>query len=212
MNDTEPKTFAKKVENIWYHYKFVIIAVCAALIMFGFAFAQSVSKKEPDISVYHISQTGLTASSKDNFCESMKLIAKDYNGDGVVTVDFKEEVYIPEMVNSKPNELSSSDKFNLELALGDCVIYIMDESFYRGNKDYMCDLKEILGFLPEASYDDKALLLSKLPAYRTVPGLRDFEPDSYICLRKKRVGMNDDEYAAHVDFFKNLAEFVEFDG
>ena len=81
------------------------------------------------------------------------IFAKDYNGDGVVTVDFKEEVYIPEMVNSKPNELSSSDKFNLELALGDCVIYIMDESFYRGNKDYMCDLKEILGFLPEAYYD-----------------------------------------------------------
>lgn len=212
MNDTKPQTLAKKIENLWYHEKYVILAILAALIMVGFALAQSLSKKAPDISVYHISQIGLTASSQDNFRESMKLIAKDYNGDGTVNIDFKEEVYIPEMINSSPNELSSSDKFNLELAMGDCVIYIMDESFYRGNKQYMCDLEDVLGYLPDMAYDDRALLLSALPAYKTVPGLRDFDPNSYLCLRQKRVGMKDSVYDAHVDFFKRLVEFVEFDG
>lgn len=212
MNDTKPQTLAKKIENLWYHEKYVILAILAALIMVGFALAQSLSKKAPDIAVYHISQIGLTASSQDNFRESMKLIAKDYNGDGTVNIDFKEEVYIPEMINSSPNELSSSDKFNLELAMGDCVIYIMDESFYRGNKQYMCDLEDVLGYLPDMAYDDRALLLSALPAYKTVPGLRDFDPNSYLCLRQKRVGMKDSVYDAHVDFFKRLVEFVEFDG
>ena len=212
MNDTKPQTLAKKIENLWYHEKYVILAILAALIMVGFALAQSLSKKTPDIAVYHISQIGLTASSQDNFRESMKLIAKDYNGDGTVNIDFKEEVYIPEMINSSPNELSSSDKFNLELAMGDCVIYIMDESFYRGNKQYMCDLEDVLGYLPDMTYDDRALLLSALPAYKTVPGLRDFDPNSYLCLRQKRVGMTDSVYDAHVDFFKRLVEFVEFDG
>lgn len=212
MNDTKPQTLAKKIENLWYHEKYVILAILAALIMVGFALAQSLSKKTPDIAVYHISQIGLTASSQDNFRESMKLIAKDYNGDGTVNIDFKEEVFIPEMINSSPNELSSSDKFNLELAMGDCVIYIMDESFYRGNKQYMCDLEDVLGYLPDMAYDDRALLLSALPAYKTVPGLRDFDPNSYLCLRQKRVGMKDSVYDAHVDFFKRLVEFVEFDG
>lgn len=212
MNDTKPQTLAKKIENLWYHEKYVILAILAALIMVGFALAQSLSKKTPDIAVYHISQIGLTASLQDNFRESMKLIAKDYNGDGTVNIDFKEEVYIPEMINSSPNELSSSDKFNLELAMGDCVIYIMDESFYRGNKQYMCDLEDVLGYLPDMAYDDRALLLSALPAYKTVPGLRDFDPNSYLCLRQKRVGMKDSVYDAHVDFFKRLVEFVEFDG
>lgn len=212
MNDTKPQTLEKKIENLWYHEKYVIFAILAALIMVGFALAQSLSKKTPDISVYHISRIGLTASSQDNFRESMKLIAKDYNGDGTVNIDFKEEVYIPEMINSSPNELSSSDKFNLELAMGDCVIYIMDESFYRGNKQYMCDLEDVLGYLPDMAYDDRAFLLSALPAYKTVPGLRDFDPNSYLCLRQKRVGMKDSVYDAHVDFFKRLVEFVEFDG
>ena len=208
MTDTKPKTFAKKVENLWYHYKFVILALLAASVMVGFALAQSLSKKAPDISVYHISQFGLTASSADNFRESMKYIAKDYNGDGTITIDFKEEVYVPEMINTTPNELSASDKFNLELAFGDCVIYIMDESFYRGNRDYMCDLKDVLGFLPDAAYDERAILLSALPAYKTVPGLRDFEPNSYLCLRQKRKGMKDAEYDAHVDFLKKLVQTV----
>ena len=212
MTDTKPKTLAKKIENLWYHDKYIILAILAALIMVGFALAQSLFKKTPDISVYHISQVGLTASSQDNFRESMKLIAKDYNGDGTVNIDFKEEVYVPEMMNSKPNELSSSDKFNLELALGDCVIYIMDESFYRGNKQYMCDLEDVLGYLPDAAYDDRAILLSALPAYKTVPGLRDFDPNSYLCLRQKRAGMKDSVYEAHVDYFKRLVEFVAFNG
>lgn len=101
----------------------------------------------------------------------MKLIAKDYNGDGTVNIDFKEEVYIPEMMNSKPNELSSSDKFNLELALGDCVIYIMDESFYRGNKQYMCDLEDVLGYLPDAAYDDRAI---RCRHFRRIKPFRDY--------------------------------------
>ena len=76
MNDTKPQTLAKKIENLWYHEKYVILAILAALIMVGFALAQSLSKKTPDIAVYHISQIGLTASSQDNFRESMKLIVR----------------------------------------------------------------------------------------------------------------------------------------
>ena len=215
MNDTRPKGFLKNVENIWYHYKYVILIALAALLMFTIAMAQYLGKKKPDIFVYHISTTGLTAVSQDDFRESMKLIADDYNGDGVITVDFKEEVYLPTAVKTNPNELTSSEKFNLELALGDCVIYIMDESFYRGNRDYMCDLESVLGYLPDSAYDERAIQLSALPAYASrsgLPGLRELEPDSYLCLRERRTGMNEEEYAAHVDFFKKLIEFEKLDG
>lgn len=206
MNDTKPRGFKKNVENIWYHYKYVILIALAALIMVSVALAQSISKKDPDISVYHISTVGLTASSQDNFRESMKLIADDYNGDGQVVIDFKEEVYVPEKVNTNPNELSASDRFNLELALGDCVVYIMDGTFYRGNKDYMCTLESVLGSAPDYAYDDCAIRLCDLPGYKYLPGLQDFEENSYLCLRKKRSGMDDDVYAAHVNFFKKLVQ------
>lgn len=45
MTDTKPKTLAKKIENLWYHDKYIILAILAALIMVGFALAQSLSKR-----------------------------------------------------------------------------------------------------------------------------------------------------------------------
>lgn len=211
MDNGKPKGFVKNIENIWYHYKYVILISLAALIMISVAMTQYLTKKTPDIYVYHIATSGLTAASQDDFRESMKLIAEDYNGDGTVMVEFKEEVYIPNEVRTNTNELTVSERFNLELALGDCVIYIMDKSFYLGNRDYMCNLKDVLGYLPENAYDERAVMLSDLPAYTRVPGLQDFDPESYLCLRKRRTGMDEEEYAAHVDFFKKLIEFVEWD-
>lgn len=207
MEYQKPKGFKKNVENIWYHYKYVILIALAALIMFGFAMAQSVSKKDPDIFIYHISKIGLTAQSQDDFCESMKVIAEDYNGDGTITVDFKEEIYIPNEIEQAPGQPTSIERFNLELAFGECILYIMDESFYRGNRDYMCDLSEFFDELPASAYDDKAILISKLPGYHRLAGLQEFEEDAYLCIRKRRAGMDEAQYTAHIDFLKKLVEY-----
>ncbi len=213
MYGEKPKGLKKNLENIWYHYKYVILIALAALIMVSVAMAQYLSKKEPDVFVYHITTQGLTAASQDDFRTSMALIASDYNGDGVVTVDFKQEVYIPSLneVKQNPSDMTAAERFNLELALGDCVIYILDETFYQGNKDFMCDLEEVLGYLPDSAANERAIKLSSLPAYTKLAGLRDMEPDAYLCLRQKRVGMDEKEYAAHIDYMKKLIEFTEWD-
>ena len=118
---------------------------------------------------------------------------------------------MPELETVKAyGELSVTESFNLELALGECIIYIMDKSFYEGNRQYMADLESTIGYMPECAYDEKAIILSDLPAYKKVPGLYDFPPESYICLRDKRVGMEEDNYNNHVDYFKKLVEFEDF--
>lgn len=208
MNNSKPKSFIKYIDNIWYHYKYVIVIVFVAIIVFSIALFQTLSQKEPDIFVYHISTQGLTASSKESFSKTMALAAKDYNEDGIVTVDLKEEVYTPSLQTVQAyGQLSVTESFNLELALGECMIYIMDKSFYEGNKQYMKRLDEAIGYIPEFAYEDKAILLSDLPGYKDLPGLHDFAPESYLCLREKRTGMNEDAYNAHMDFLKNLVEY-----
>ena len=214
MQSEKPKGFVKNIENIWYHYKYVILALVIALVVFITATVQFFSKKEPDIFIYHITSSGLTASSQDDFRESMKLIVEDYNGDGVVAIDFKEDVYILGEIKTNPTELSTIERFKLELALGECVIYIMDENFYKGNREYMCNLSDVLGYTPEFAYDEKAIRLSDLPGYpdndtkdEVLPGLKDFSEDSFLCIRLKRTGMDEQKYEYHVDFFKKLVEF-----
>ena len=208
MNSND-KSFIKFIDNIWYHYKYVIIVVLAAIVVFSIALSQSHSQKEPDIFVYHISTSGLTASSKESFQKTMAIVSKDYNEDGVITVDLKEEVYIPSLQTVQAyGEMSVTESFNLELALGECMIYIMDKSFYMGNKQYMKNLDEVIGYIPEFAFDEKAILLSDFPGYKNLPGFHDFAPESYLCLREKRAGMNEDAYNAHIDCLKNLVEYT----
>ena len=208
MNTSNPKSFIKFVDNLWYHYKYVIIIVLASIIVLSIALFNTFSQKEPDIFIYHISTQGLTAVSKENFTKTMSLAAKDYNGDGVVTVDLKEEVYTPSLHTVQAyGQLTVTESFNLELALGECMIYIMDRNFYEGNKQYMKRLDEAIGYMPEFAYEDKAILLSDLPGYRNLPGLHDFANESYLCLREKRTGMDENAYNAHMDFLKNLIEY-----
>ena len=208
MQDKKSAGFVKTVENIWYHYKFIIIVAVCVLVAFSFAEYQAFMKKDPDVFVYHISTSGLTAMSKDEFRDSMSLIAEDYNEDGNITVDLKEDVWVPSLESVMAGgDLSSTDSFNLELAMGECIIYIMDKNFYETNKQYMADIEKSIGFLPEFAYDDKAILLTDLPASWRLPGFDAFSEDSYICLREKRVGMDKVSYEKHVKFFKKLIEY-----
>lgn len=208
MNSNNPKSFIKFVDNLWYHYKYVIIIALASIIVLSIALFNTVSQKEPDIFIYHISTQGLTAASKENFTKTMVLAAEDYNDDGVITVDLKEEVYTPSLHTVQAyGQLTVTESFNLELALGECMIYIMDKNFYEGNKQYMKRLDEAIGYMPEFAYEDKAILLSDLPGYKNLPGLHDLAPESYLCLREKRTGMDENAYKAHMDFLKNLIEY-----
>lgn len=205
------KSLVKIVENIWYHYKWAIIIGFLVIVMLVAGISQLATKKEPDVFIYHVSSQGITPDSTNELTECLSTFASDVNGDGKVTVDFKEEIYIPDVISTAEGRLAVTDSFNLELYAGECVIYFMDESYYMGNREYMADLKDVLGYKPEASYDDKALLLSQLPAYKSVPGLCYLPKETFICIRKEREGLNEQDIAVYnnnVDFFKKFAEFV----
>lgn len=209
-SEYKPKGFIKNVENIWYHYKFVILIALAALIMISFATYQSVTKKKPDIFIYHISTTLHNTMAKTAFTDNLELLCEDYNGDGKVVVDFKAESYVPIADHTNSHDMNSVQSFNTELAFGECVIFILDESFYLNNKDYMYSLEDALGFVPDIAFDEKAIKLSSLPAYHEYPGLQIFDENSYLCLiHKNRTGLNkisDASYKAHIDFLKKLIE------
>ena len=213
MKEQSEKSLVKFFENIWYHYKWVILICCFFAFVFVVGTVQMVSNKNPDVFIYHVAAQGITKNSIDSLTDNLSTFAEDYNEDGHVTVDYKEEIYVPNAISSGQGQLSVTDSFNLELFAGECVIYIMDESFYRGNSDFMVDLVDILGYVPESAYDSKALLLSELPAYGNTPGLRDLPAESFICVRKERIGINemDDEvYDNNLDYLRKLVGFLSY--
>lgn len=213
MKEQKENSLVKIVDNIWYHYKWVIIIAAFFVVVFAVCFGQLLSNEKPDVFIYHVSSQRLTLNSVEKLTAGLAEFSLDYNNDGAVNVDFKEEIYVPDVISTGQGNLSVTDSFNLELFAGECVIYIMDESFYEGNKDYMMNLVDVLGYLPDSAYDDKALLLSELPAYKSTPGLCDLPEESFICVRKERIGLNEmdeDVYENNLDYFRKLVEFVSY--
>ena len=214
MKENNKNSLVKFIENIWYHHKWTIIIGFAAAVMLIAGLSQLASKKQPDVFIYHVSKSGITAASVDKLTGSLSAFAVDYNEDGIVNVDYKEEIYVPGVISTAQGQLSVTDSFNLELFAGECVIYIMDESFYLGNKNFMVNLVDVLGYLPDSAYDDKSILLSDLPAYKTVSGLCDLPADSFICVRKNRIGLNEmdkDVYENNLEYFKRFVHFLSYE-
>ncbi|MBQ8758680.1 MAG: hypothetical protein IJZ20_03210, partial [Clostridia bacterium] len=138
----------------------------------------------------------------------------DANGDGKSVVDLKFDKFVmTEDANGKrkvynPSEqFSITERFNLELASGECVVYIMEPAFFAGNLDYLASLEEELGYLPEKAVDGKGIRLSDIDSYKATTTLGYFPEDYIICLADREDRFDDAYYDGNVAFFKNLIEY-----
>lgn len=217
MDNKERMTFLQWVDNAWYHYKPQIIIGLFSVVLVVTCVIQYASKKEPDAFIYYVGEGEITVEAAEKFRTDMEeLVADDYNKDGHITVDLKEDVFVMYSVDSETEnntyvynsaeQMNVVKRFNMELAMGDCVVYIMDPNLYKANKDYILALEDSLGDVPEFAYDDKGIVVSDLPAYR-LTGLAAFPENYIICVRAKRATDNEDSYNGNVEFFKDLVEY-----
>ena len=211
----EEVTFLGWLDNVWYHYKAGIIIGFCALVMFIACTTQFVTRDEHDVFVYCVGDFGLSAEAGDKFMQEMQdCFTVDSNGDGKRVVDLKVDKFVmTEDANGKkfvynPSEqLSITERFNLELASGDCVIYIMEPNFFKGNLDYLAPLEEELGYEPENALYGKGLVLSDLPSYKATFTLSYFPENYIICLADREERYDDIYYEGNAEFFKNLIEY-----
>lgn len=208
-------TFLQWLDNFWYHYKVHTVIALFALAIVIVGSWQFFSREEHDVFIYVVGESGLAAADSDAFMNEMsEKFTTDKNGDGKKIVDMKIEKFImTEDANGRkevynPNEqLTASERFNLELAAGECVVYIMQPDFFYANLDYLEDLQDAIGYLPENAVNKKGIALSDLPSYKATMTLSYFPEDYIICLADKENRIDDDYYEGNVEFFKNLIEF-----
>ncbi len=217
-NKKEKKTFLEWIDNIWYYYKWYIIVGIFGAIMLGVACKQQLTKVSPDAFVYYVGQKSPTAQCIDEFCNDLQdMMPLDYNGDGKKKVDYKEDIFIRYTTEVQPTEsgdivfnqdkqLDIVERFNMELAVGECLIYIMDDRLFANNVDYIAPLEDVLGYVPKNAIDGKGIRIKNLKAYRTT-GLKYFPEDCVICMRAKRSGDKQDFYESNRQTFKALVEY-----
>lgn len=218
MNNMENKnkTFLAWADNVWYHYKAPILLGIVALVIIVTCSIQFFSKDEPDVFFYYVGQNSCSAKAIDNFRNDMQeIMTQDYNGDGAKKVDYKEDIFVMYTVEdgsaqnngayvyNQQEQMNIVQRFNMELAVGECVIYIMEPNLFKANKAYLVSLDEIFGRKPSFAADEKGIVLSDLPAYHKT-SLGEFDEDYVLCIRTKRSKDKASFYDANIDFFKTL--------
>ena len=210
----EEVTFLGWLDNVWYHYKAAIVIAACAIVMASVASFQYFTREDHDVFLYLVGETGLAAADSKAFMDEMQeKFAPDASGDGKTVVDMKFDKFImTEDANGKkhvynPNEqLSATERFNLELASGECVVYIMQPEFFSANLAYLASLEEELGYLPENTVEGKGIRLSDLPAFGATLTLSYFPEEYIICLADRETRLDSAYYDGNVEFFKNLIE------
>jgi hypothetical protein len=215
------QSFVSRLSNIWYHYKWAIIIALGFVVALSVAFVQSVTKVAPDAAMLYAGTQGITATEYDKFkSETNQLLSKDYNGDGVKNIDIVQIIFY--MFSSEDGEIKSfynpseqvamKQRFDIELATGHCVIYILDKALYNGIKDMILPLEEALGYVPEYSEDGYCIELSDLPAFYH-SAFSSIPDDNVICVRRIRknspLGKDDDTvfYNNCISVFKDIVEY-----
>lgn len=211
----ENVTFLGWLDNVWYHFKAPIVIGVFALVIVIVGMTQMIVREEHDVFVYCVGETGLSAKASDEFMQEMQSkFTVDYNSDGKKIVDLKVDKFIMtedgagnRIVYNPSEQLSISERFNLELAAGECVVYIMEPAFFRGNLDYLATFSDTLGYEPKGTVEGKGIRLSDLSAYKATFTLGYFPEDYIICLADKENRYDEEYYNSNVEFLRNVIEY-----
>ncbi len=209
----EKLSFLKWIDNFWYHHKVVVILAVVAIVMITVASVQLLTKKDPDVFIYYVGETNITMNSEQLCTQVEEMFAYDGNEDGVVDVHFKKDEYVmvkdsagKRQAVDESSEVDIVQRFNLELASGDCVIYIMDPSYFENNLNYLEDVNKVLGYNDKRAVKGKGFRLGDLPVYKNT-ALKHLPEDYYICVRLKKNSFSNSYYKSNVECFKKMVEY-----
>lgn len=82
----DKKTFWQWLENLWYHYKWVLILSVIAILVAIYCIYAAVTAPKYDYTVAYIGHSSITLGQEDSLAETFKQYGEDLNNDGEVTV------------------------------------------------------------------------------------------------------------------------------
>ncbi len=193
--------FGKWFDNVWYHYKFQIIASVLVFVAFTVCLVQCLTKpKDPDFRIYYAGDVNLFPTEKHQPAQEM---AKDMLADANAVLekdDARIEVsyyYITSEAGTfdATSQASRDDLANI-LMSPDGYIFLMSEAVYKGcaftGGDRTPYMTEVAPYLPvgntaiRTTEDGHAVYLNSTPLGAS-PAFADLPEDTLLCLRVRGV-------------------------
>lgn len=125
---TRPKTFRKKWENYWYHYKGVTIAGAAAVVLLAFFINDTLFAVKPDLTVYLGCEYNVSYEVTDILETRLAEYIEDYNGDGNTVVSVV-AVAMSTSENADPNTvMAAQTKLIGAFSTYDTMLFLFDDT------------------------------------------------------------------------------------
>lgn len=150
-NSVKPKGFKARIENFWYYYKFHTIVVFVALVALSVSLVQCSTKPKYDFQlVLATGSSELAPKQIELFEQEISKLAKDVNGDGLVTVDVIDCTY-DEQNSSYQTILGKRQKLqNIMMNEQKMLIFLTDKTCY----DWLNTIRED-GFMEDLSLSEE---------------------------------------------------------
>ena len=199
MEDSKKLSFSEWFENIWYHYKWMIIFIGMLVLFLIISLFQFLATDDPDVDILHVGPMYLSVNSVEQLEETLGELSADYNGDGefkLNLLDITVNKFGNEDAGIDPTnydkDKSALQRFQTEIRAGDAVIYALDKQFFDIciEEALLAPLNEIIddAYMPENTVKDKngtayGVYISDLDV-RHLSGFSSFPDTAILCLRR----------------------------
>ncbi len=220
----------RKIENFWYHYKWMTIVVLFFVIVFVVCSVQMCGNEKEDISVVYAGPVKMTSEELANFESVMEFVMpddfdkngkKDVKGVGYRIYSEEQIKEIEAQTNSAGdreevvNRQANSDNYDVfynYIQTGDSSICFLDKSIYDNlrKNDRLAKISDALGYEDENSFDGYGYRLGDLEIYKSYKALEIIPEDTVICILRPLVaGKSSDEelYAFEKEMFASIVDF-----
>ena len=229
--------FAAWLDNFWYHYKWHVIGIVAAVLVLAIGIGSVVAREEEDLTLVYAGPTVLSMEELEQISAVVEnLLPADFDENGEKHVAWMTyQIYSKEQMqalsaqkdeNGRPLRTvdasfntSEYNTYGNYLLTGETSVYFLDPWLYEElrSADRLMSLSEVLGVVPESAVDEYGVRLGETDLYEAYGVMRLLPADTVICLMKPYKGApgsrsaDEEAYQFECDTFRALVTFANED-
>lgn len=198
--------FAGKLDNFWYHYKWITIGVAFFVIVALICMIQMCNKEENDLVVVYAGPTQLSTSEAQDVSNALEAMCpSDFDKSGKISVALSAYCVMSEQqikdeekqtdVNGESTYIDRNyysqqyDTYYNYITTGESSILLLDPWLYQAlaKGDRLVSLSEALGYTPDGAYGEYGIKLVDTKLYQKYGVMKKLPSDTVVCLLKPYV-------------------------
>ncbi|MBO5415917.1 MAG: hypothetical protein J6A83_04740 [Clostridia bacterium] len=232
LRDAEIRTENKlllRLDNFWYHYKWVTIVVAFFVIVFLFCTLQMCGNEKEDINILYAGPIQLSADEASSLSNVMEFVMpSDFDENGEKSAEIiNYQIYSKEQIEKieaqtdefeiagyvdRSHNSKNYDDFYNYIQTGDTSICFLDPWLYEDikSKDRFIKLSDALGYQPEGALDEYGIKLCDTALYDSYGAMKVLPEDTVVCLLRPLVvgkSRKEEMYAREKEMFAAIVEF-----